>query len=615
MSLKKRLFLILTAAGIILAVFFHFSINMTIVADLDRQKSIVVQRLEQKLRAVTGYEKKNISTFAAAWAEWEGMAAYIRNPTPQFEKEFLEDSTLMSHMLNIILIRDPSGKTIYYKLFHNHLEHGPPGEWNIRAALTAVNREAGQAQHPITGIVKSVYGPLVVTAMPVKPGARPGFSGNGYGTLLIGRFIDKKRLEKASLHLNQEFQLVNFKEAELFQFYLSRMQGKNFRYLEESRRITALLLVNDVFSAPAMILKAELPMKQFWVAQKHTLSYIVFTILSIFFLGALLYYFIEKYINKRIARISGQMKIETGRKDTPVQIRPDGFRDEISSLIRGINEMLDKIEADKVSKNHMEQRLVTSEKLVSIGRLSASIAHEINNPALAISNCLQALKKTCKQCRGNDYNLHRKAITLSETEINRIRNIVSNLLDYHRLDVEEFSQVNLNEVILQSLEILRWSNKLGSIKIVTGKRRNLYCWGSHGKLKQVFINFILNSVEANTDNNGELRIEIRPAGDGDFLEVHFADNGPGLEDNIKERLFEPFVTTKNEKGAGLGLYISYKIIENHGGEIILDRSHTGGAYFIIRLPAVQEGENPPPDPQRENASTRDAPSNQGAHFS
>lgn len=319
------------------------------------------------------------------------------------------------------------------------------------------------------------------------------------------------------------------------------------------------------------------------IMKQGTMLYILFTVLSIIFLGIVVYCLIEKYMSKRIINISEDMKKVQGLKDVSMRIAQDSKGDEISSLVLNINNMLDKIEKEKEERKIIEQKLIKDEKLVSIGRISSSIAHEINNPILAISNCLQALKKSCKQ---DDSGLNQKAIAVSEREIKRVRNIISNLLDFHRLDREEFSAVNLAEVIGQSIEILKWSKKLDSMKIITKTKQNFLISGSHGKLEQVFINFISNAVEANSNNKkkGILRVEVLPSEDKKFCEVHFIDNGPGVSAEIQSRLFEPFVSTKQEKGVGLGLYVSYKIIENHNGEILYNDAYKEGAYFIIRLP-------------------------------
>jgi signal transduction histidine kinase len=153
--------------------------------------------------------------------------------------------------------------------------------------------------------------------------------------------------------------------------------------------------------------------------------------------------------------------------------------------------------------------------------------------------------------------------------------------------MEELVEVNLDEVVQQSLEVLKWSKNLNSIKIITKKQQDFFIMGSPGRLKQVFINFILNAVEAASNDNKNkpvLRIEILSSKDKDCCEVHFKDNGPGIVPQIKNKLFEPFVSTKEGKSVGLGLYVSYKIIKNHHGEILFDDTYKKGAHFIIKFP-------------------------------
>lgn len=322
-------------------------------------------------------------------------------------------------------------------------------------------------------------------------------------------------------------------------------------------------------------------------------SVVFFSFIAIFIPAMIVYYYIEKYINRRVLKISADVKRIQGLKDLSLRLDGDDKGDEISALVAAVNETLDKLENERINREKAEEMLKTSEKLVSIGRLSAGIAHEINNPILAISNCVQALKNTCTGASA----VHKEAINMSEREIERVRQIISNLLDFHRLDKEEFSEVNLDDVLQQSINVLKWGRKLDSINIVTGKRRNIFVHGSHGKLKQVFVNFILNAVEATAGRKGSLRVEIaapselgkqlRDSSNGRFCEVRFIDNGPGISPEIKDRLFEPFVSTKKGKGVGLGLYISYEIIKKHRGEILCDPAYEGGAYFTIRLPVKE----------------------------
>jgi len=179
-------------------------------------------------------------------------------------------------------------------------------------------------------------------------------------------------------------------------------------------------------------------------------------------------------------------------------------------------------------------------------------------------------------------------------------------LDFHRLEKDEFAYLEVKETLQKSLDVLKWSKKLGATKITQKIESECVVYASSARLKQVFINFILNAVEAmesknkspgiqqgiqgktnSNEANGTLQIEVKNNKGKNLIEVHFLDNGPGIPNKVKGHLFEPFVSTKEAKGVGLGLYVSYRIIDNHKGEIVYNENYKKGAHFIIKLPAIK----------------------------
>lgn len=587
MSIKKRLILILFSVGFIMALFFHFSVNTTILHDLKQQKRLTIENQRIKIQVALSEEELSITAICHSLAQWRGLINYINMPSTEFEKDFFQDSPFLSHRTNVILVLDADGQVLFNRNFRSDLKLISLDSLEIKNVIDEITGQISRSHAPFTGIINSTYGPLMLAACPIyNHPPTPPIS----GILILGRFMDQEFLKRISIHFTETLQLVPFNQNQLFEPLLKRMQGTDFFYSGDEEKFEFLFLVKDINHAPSFILEIATKSKLTGIVKKNTLLYVIFTVLSIILLGFLVYFLIEKYITKRISKISLDMKSVRGLKDIAVRIRPDRMGDEISSLIANINETLDKIEREKRSREEIEKLLITREKLVSVGRLTGSIAHEINSPILAISNCIQALKKKCLKKGDRDYDLKEKAITLSESEINRIRNIVSSLLDYQRSDVEKLTEVSLDEVIRQSQEVLRWSNKLSSMKIITKKQQDFFIMGSLGRLKQVFINFILNAAEATSiDNKNKpvLQIEILPSQDRDFCEVHFKDNGPGILPQIKNRLFEPFTSSKGGKSVGLGLYVSYKIIKNHQGEILYDDTYKEGAHFIIKLPVKQ----------------------------
>lgn len=587
MSIKKRLILILFSVGFMMALFFHFSINTTILPDLKQQKQVTIENQKAKLQVGLYEEERSITAICRSLSQWSGLINYIKTPSTAFEKDFFEDSPFLSHRTNLIMVLDAGGQVLYNRNLNNDMKLLPLDHLDIKNSIDEITVRISRTHSSFTGIINSAYGPIMLAASPIDHHLPPPLTP---GILILGRFMDREFLKRISIHFTESLELVSFYENQHFQSFLKQMQGTDFYYKGDAEKIELLYLVKDIKQTPSFILKIASESKIPGIIRKHTLLYVVFTVLSIIFLGFLVYFLIEKYITRRISKISSGMKRVGGLKDIAMRISPDRKGDEISSLIANINETLDRIEKEKKNREEIEKLLITRERLVSVGRLAGSIAHEINSPILAISNCIQALHKTCLKTGDKDYDRKEKAITVSKKEIQRIRKIISSLLDFQRSDMEELTEVNLEEVIHQSQEVLKWSNKLNSMTIITKKQQDFFILGSQGRLKQVFINFILNAVEAANYNNKKkpvLRIEILSSQDKDFCEVHFKDNGPGISPQIKNRLFEPFTSTKEGKSVGLGLYISYKIIKNHQGEILYDDTYKEGTHFIIKLPVKE----------------------------
>ncbi|MCP5105161.1 MAG: hypothetical protein GY950_17360, partial [bacterium] len=476
---------------------FHFSVNTTIVPDLKQQKKLYVEELKNRLKASLKALQKSIGNLCDSWTVWEEMNTYMEKPSEKFENEYLTNFSFLGHRLNVILILAPDGKILFNRNYNIHAKFIAFNRLGIGDAVDKIKKTIKETQHSYRGIVNSRFGPLLVAANPVRNG----------GILILGRFMDRKLLEKVSFHFTETVQPIPLKDKWSFSFNLKQMQGDDFHFQEDKTKITLLYLVKDIEGAPSIIFKIEADNKLFRMVSDHTFLYILSSVLSMLMLGSLVYFLIEKYINKRIIEISDGMKNVQGLKDISTRIIPDTKGDEISALILEINNMMNKVEQEKEDRQNIEQILVTNEKLVCIGRLTASIAHEINNPILVIGNCLQAIKNTCI----GSSEIHKEAIAVSKKEIDRVRNIIASLLDFHRLDREDFSDVNLNEVVLQALEFIKWSKKLDSIKIITKKKQNFFLFGSLGKLQPVFLNFVLNAAEANTGKKGILRIEILPS--------------------------------------------------------------------------------------------------------
>lgn len=228
-----------------------------------------------------------------------------------------------------------------------------------------------------------------------------------------------------------------------------------------------------------------------------------------------------------------------------------------------------------------QKLLVETEKMAALGKLSASIAHEVNNPLGIISNYLQILS-----IHKVPDDVHANYITILKEEVFRIAGIVQQMLDFYRPQQERLGEVDIKRVLAESISLLANQLAASKIEIALDVEKSLpKLMGSPGKLKQVFLNLLMNAKDF-MPNGGQIEI-LAGEKDGN-VEISISDTGPGIPEEMLIRVFEPFFTTKKKDGTGLGLSVCYGIIQWHGGEITAFNNSQGGATFKVSLPITRE---------------------------
>lgn len=230
-----------------------------------------------------------------------------------------------------------------------------------------------------------------------------------------------------------------------------------------------------------------------------------------------------------------------------------------------------------------QQALIRAEKMAAAGRLTASIAHEINNPLQAVQNCLHlATRNELTSKKKEEY------IQLANNELVRLMSTVQRMLDFYRPGSVEPQVVDVAVLAKHVIKLLSHQLDERGIRVTTGFSSKLpTIFAVTSQLEQVFINIILNAYDAMA-GGGELRISARPVRDG--VEVLFQDTGPGIPEKDRGRIFEPFFSTK-QSGTGIGLPVSYGIIAAHGGSLDLAPDRGKGACFRITLPLKEKHVN------------------------
>jgi two-component system NtrC family sensor kinase len=233
---------------------------------------------------------------------------------------------------------------------------------------------------------------------------------------------------------------------------------------------------------------------------------------------------------------------------------------------------------DITEKIELEGQLMQAEKLSSIGLLAAGIAHEVNTPIAGISSYTQMLLKETPETDRRKHILEK-----IEKQTFRAAEIVNGLLNFSRLNGSEYKELDINQLIDDSLALLNHQMQSSHIHVEQHYDRSLPpVHGNAGKLQQVFINLFLNARDA-MPSGGALAVET--AMTDSMVIVDISDTGTGISEQDIKRIFDPFFTTKDVgKGTGLGLAVTYGIIQEHGGRIFVDSDSGKGTHFRVKLP-------------------------------
>jgi len=332
------------------------------------------------------------------------------------------------------------------------------------------------------------------------------------------------------------------------------------------------------------------------------------TLISLF-----IFYFTRRFLGRPIGKlIEGTRAVSQMNLDQPIDIL--GSSEELDQLARSFDLMRERLRAamgelnqlartleDKVEERTgqlqaAQRKLVQTDRLASLGQLSASVAHEINNPVSGVLNLSMLLQRMLQEDGVPPERLEefRKYLSQIAAETARVGRIVSDLLAFSRRSRPLRAPADLNWIVRTTLSLAQHKMKLSNVRVESHLAETLPqadCDAS--QIQQVVLNLLLNAAEA-TEGRGDRVVRVATEGGAAEVRLIVSDNGEGIPPENLARIFDPFFTTKAEgKGVGLGLAVSYGIIQAHGGDIEVRNTAGGGATFVVSLPVERAlGVNP-----------------------
>ena len=374
-------------------------------------------------------------------------------------------------------------------------------------------------------------------------------------------------------------QLLDFVQRDLNMFELRRQERLQ---LEAGKKLLTILEIqlarfNDYISAHVnTVHEASLQaveQSNSAIAQGNRLM-IATSLASVMLSVLIVWLYVAKHIVGRIRILDGSMRIiAAGNLQQPVPVKG---RDEIGTMANSLRSFRDQL-------TEKQAELVQAGKLAALGQLSAGISHEINQPLTAISHYAHNGVKLLQQGRTAEAVENFEQIS-SLTK--RSTMIITRLKSMARKRRDSVQSVCLNQVVEHVLTLLKSHPQTQSTQIsVAMKFQKNTVMAEQIQLEQVVLNLLSNALDAVADNTHTKKITIECVHSEGQIELRIADNGPGVAPELYEQIFNPFFTTKEvDEGLGLGLSISYNIIQDFGGQLAVVRHPMKGAIFSLRLP-------------------------------
>ncbi len=329
---------------------------------------------------------------------------------------------------------------------------------------------------------------------------------------------------------------------------------------------------------------------------------IFFNALSIVTISAIVVLLMMRFVGEPVKDlVIGTRKVAAGDLSSAIPVTSD---DEMGHLARSFNDMTEKLSrADLEVKEHFDilekkfnekarelkeaqAHLLHTEKLAAVGKIAATVAHEINNPLTGVFTYIKLMERRLEEGRNSadDIRKFRDYLATMGREVERTSAIVLNLLDFTRPKEPSRKVSSINTLIDESLVIIRNKLNMNNVAINRDLGELPEIMVDPSQIKQVFINILVNSCEA-MEKGGSLAIRSRYDAGDQAAVVEFQDDGPGIPPEILSKIFDPFFTTK-EKGTGLGLSVAYGIVTRHNGTIEVKSRPGEGTLTRIVLPSV-----------------------------
>jgi len=605
MTLRRKTLLIIagTFYGVIILLFF-ISRNILLESYTDLEKQSAQRDVERVLTAYS-QELSNLETTAADWAAWDDTYHFIADHNEEYIRSNLTDSTFTALSLNVMLYMDTSRQIVFSKAFNLEEEEEIPLPQSIPEYLAGhdflVTHQDTETSY--AGIIVLPQGPMLIASNPILTSEDEGPI---RGTMIMGRYFDAARVDELAEITLLSITAYAFNDprgppdVSAARSSLSAASPVFVQPLGE-QSIAGYTFIEDISGLPALVLRVDAP-RDIYHQGQSTLFYLILTIIGVSLaFGLVTLLLLEKQVLSRLFYLSKSVSdIGTSGKVSARVLVPGA--DELSKLGATINGMLGALEQSEAELRELfkQEQTLRQDLEVEINKrveFTHALVHELKTPITPVLASSELMLEEVKE-GGTLWELAQN-INHGAHNLNQR---IDELLDLARGEV---GMLHLNPESIDSGQLLR--SLVDSVKPLARKNNLLLnaelppslpvIQADEDRLRQVVLN-LLNNAFKFTPAGGSVTVRARTGGSSLVVEVQ--DTGRGIDKAEQERLFEPYQQLEEERarlgGLGLGLSLSKKLVELHGGQIWVQSEKGKGSTFSFSIP--MEVSEPPESPAK-----------------
>ena len=585
MKLRKKLVLIFSASYILIFMCFFIASNTFLMKGfIDIEDSNIKKETELGLKSLD-LRIEELDQTTHSFAARDDTYYYMESGLKHFINELLLSSTFIDYEINFMAFLNKEGDIICSKAFDLVELKNIPFPGSIREAIEqhGVLKDHTETDNWVSGILMTLDGPILLSSRPIITTEE---SGPIVGTLICARYLDFLEIEKLKGSTFLSLEVIDVNDVNSLDLYESTSLVLNGSHISIERQgydtIIGYSVLYDIFEEPVLVLKVDSP-RDVYSHGLLVLAYFVGSgVLAGFVIALLSIFVMNRFILVRIVKLSEEVSEINPHMIATTKVAIPG-NDEVSMLSENIDEMLDAL-------NLYQHRLTERERMATIGETSAMVGHDLRNPLQVVYLLGSRLGKkigVLKDSGVDDSDL--KDLEYIEEKLmeqtNYMNKIVSDLQDFSKNINVVYEEADLEQTLVDVVGTLKVPENVEVSVRLDERLRSVRA--DANLLKRVFTNLLTNGIQA-MPKGGSLTVTGTASDDEATIMV--SDTGSGISDENMSKLFQPLFTTK-AKGTGLGLAVSKRIVEAHGGEITVESEEGVGTSLTIKIPMHSEEED------------------------